>query len=87
MSGNYITGLMTYVRVNNDYSRFELDNIQRWLTWEYLDVSNFIVAEIAKSPRSGAVAAALTQADAQAGAATASELRLPGGRAASARRL
>jgi hypothetical protein len=71
MAGNYVTGLMSYVRINNDYSRFELDNIQRYLTWEYLDVSNFIVAEIAKSPRSGAVAAALTQADAQAGAALA----------------
>jgi hypothetical protein len=71
MSGNYVTGLMTYVRINNDYSRFELDNIQRWLTWEYLDVSNFIVAQIALSPRSGAVAAALAQADAQAGTALA----------------
>jgi hypothetical protein len=71
MSGNYVTGLMTYVRVNNDYSRFELDNIQRWLTWEYLNVSNFIVAQIANSPRSGSVSAALTQADAQAGAALA----------------
>src|SRR6516165_2399698 len=70
-SGVYVTGLMTYVRVNNDYSRFELDNIQRYLTWEYLDVSNFIVAQIAGSPRSGAVTAALTQADAQAGAALA----------------
>jgi len=69
LSGNYVTGLMTYVAVNNDYSRFELDNIQRWLTWEYLDVSNFIVAQIASSPRSSSVAAALTQADALAGAA------------------
>jgi hypothetical protein len=70
-AGEYVAGIMTYVRVNNDYSRFELDNIQRYLTWEYLDVSNFIVAEIAKSPRSGAVAAALTQADVRAGAALA----------------
>jgi hypothetical protein len=70
-AGNYVTGLMTYVGINNDYSRFELDNIQRWLTWEYLDVANFIVAQIASSPRSGTVAAALTQADAQAGAALA----------------
>jgi hypothetical protein len=70
-SGVYVTGLMTYVRINNDYSRFELDNIQRWLTWEYLDVSNFIVAQIAKSPHSGSVAAALAQADALAGVALA----------------
>jgi hypothetical protein len=71
MAGNYVTGLMSYVRINNDYGRFELDNIQRYLTWEYLDVSNFIVAQIAKSPRSGAVAAALTQTDTLAGAALA----------------
>jgi hypothetical protein len=71
MSGNYVSGLMTYAAVNNDYSRFELDNLQRWLTWEYLDVSNFIVGQIGASPRSGSVAAALTQADALAGAALA----------------
>ena len=70
-AGEYVTGLMSYVRINNDYSRFELDNMQRYLTWEYLDVSNFIVAQIAKSPRADAVAAAVTQADAQAGAALA----------------
>jgi hypothetical protein len=50
MAGNYVTGLMTYVNVNNDYSRFELDNLQRWLTWQYLDLSNFIVSRIASSP-------------------------------------
>src|SRR5262249_24831135 len=71
ISGGYVSGLMTTVRLNNDYSRFELDNLQRYLTWEYLDVSNFIVAQIAESPRSGAVAAAVTQADARAGAALA----------------
>jgi len=71
ITGDYVTGLMTYVRLNNDYSRFELDNIQRYLTWEYLDVSNFIVAQIASSPRSVSVAAALAQADARAGAALA----------------
>jgi hypothetical protein len=71
MSGNYVTGLMTYVRINNDYSRFELDNLQRWLTWEYLDLSNFIVAQITSSPHSGDVATAITQADALAGVALA----------------
>jgi len=70
-AGEYVAGVMSYVRINNDYSRFELDNMQRYLAWEYLDVSNFIVAELAKSPRSGSVAAAVTQADARAGAALA----------------
>src|SRR5262249_9578098 len=71
MSGNYVTGLMTYVGVNNDCRRVGLDTIRRWLTWESLDVSHFIVAEIAASPRSGTVAAAVTQADALAGIALA----------------
>jgi hypothetical protein len=71
MAGNYVTGLMTYVGLNNDYSRFELDNLQRWLTWQYLDLSNFIVSRIATSPRAGSVAAAVAQADAAAGAALA----------------
>ena len=71
LSGNYASGLMTYAMVNNDYSRFELDNVQRWLTWEYLDVSNFVVSQIASSPRSGSVASALTEADRRAGNALA----------------
>jgi hypothetical protein len=70
-SGLYVTGVMTYAKVNNDYSRFELDNLQRWLTWQYLDLSNFIVSQLASSPRAAAVATAVTDADAKAGAALA----------------
>ncbi len=70
-SGQYVTGVMTYARVNNDYSRFELDNLQRWLTWQYLDLSNFIVSQLASSPQADSVATALTDADAKAGAALA----------------
>jgi hypothetical protein len=55
----------------HDYSRFEFDNLQRSLTWEYLDLSNLIVAQIGGSPRAGDVAAAVTDADAHAGAALA----------------
>jgi hypothetical protein len=68
-AGMYSSGLMTYVTVNNDYSRFELDNLQRWLTWQYLDLSNFIVGQIADSPQAGSVTTAVMQADALAGAA------------------
>jgi hypothetical protein len=68
-AGQYTTGLMTYVAVNNDYSRFELDNLQRWLTWQYLDLSNFIVAQIGASPRADSVAGAVLTADAKAGLA------------------
>ena len=68
-AGNYSSGMMTYVNVNNDYSRFELDNLQRWLTWQYLDLSNFVVGEIARSPHASSVSGALVQADARAGAA------------------
>src|SRR5262249_8332668 len=70
-SGMYVTRLMTYVRINNATSRSELDNIQRWLTGESLDISNFILAQIAGSPHSGDVAAAVAQADALAGVALA----------------
>ena len=71
MVGMYTTGLMTYVVVNNDYSRFELDNMQRWLTWEELDLSNFILTQIAQSPRAPSIAGAITQADTLAGTALA----------------
>jgi len=53
----------------NDYSRSELDNLQRWLTWQYLDLSGFVVGQIARSPRAGAIAAEVADADARAGAA------------------
>jgi hypothetical protein len=62
---------MTYVNVNSDYSRFELDNLQRWLAWQYLDLSNFILAQIAASPRAALVASDILQADAKAGLALA----------------
>ncbi len=75
MSGNYVTGVMTYAQVNNDYSRFELDHLQRWLTWQYLDLSNFIVSQIAGSPRAGSVAAMVSDADTHAGAALAAYQR------------
>jgi hypothetical protein len=68
-AGQYSSGVMSYVEVNNDFSRFELDNLQRWLSWQYLDLSNFIVGEIARSPKAGSVASAVLQADAQAGLA------------------
>jgi hypothetical protein len=68
-AGDYVTGLMTYANVNNDYSRFELDGVQRWLTWQYLDLSNFVASRIGASPRAGAVSPAVSQADALAGAA------------------
>ena len=71
LAGQYSSGLMTYVSVNSDYSRFELDNLQRWLAWQYLDLSNFILTQIAGSPRAGSVASAIQQADAQAGLALA----------------
>src|SRR5262245_31441581 len=46
-----------------------MDNLQRWLTWQYLDLSNFIVGQIANSPQAGSVAAAVLDADARAGVA------------------
>jgi hypothetical protein len=70
-AGNYASGLMTYVSVNNDYSRFELDNLQRWLTWQYLDLSNFVVGQISNSPQAGSVTAAVLQGDTRAGVAIA----------------
>src|SRR5262249_46856991 len=65
------SGVMNYINANSDYSQFELDNLQRWLTWQYLDLSNFILGQIAGSPRAGSVSAAVAQADALAGAALA----------------
>jgi hypothetical protein len=77
MVGRNVTGLMTYVSVNNDYSQFELDNLRRWLTYEYLDLSNFVAGKIEASPRADKVATALSQADASLGPRSARIRRRP----------
>jgi len=54
---------MTYAHANADYSQFELDNLRRYLTYEYVDLSNFIAGKIMATPQAGQVGAALTDAD------------------------
>lgn len=70
-AARYVSGVMTYAELNNDYSQFERDNLQRWLTYEYVDQANFIAGKIAASPKAGQVATPVAQADNLTGVALA----------------
>lgn len=71
--GDHVAGVMSYVRVSNDWSRFERDNLARYRTWDYLYYANQILALVVARPQSlrDAVIAALEDADAHAGNAIA----------------
>lgn len=74
--GDQQSSLMGYVRGNDDFGQFDLDNMDRYLTYTYLSVANVALAAIARSPKAGEFAAALVAADADAAGARAAYLTL-----------
>lgn len=71
-NANAVSGVMGYLGLNDDYSVFEIDNLQRYRTWDYLRQSNEILGAIADDNGNAIVTSAITHADALAGAAVAS---------------
>jgi hypothetical protein len=70
-SGDETNTIMNYLRVNFDFSQFDRDNMDRWLTAAYLNQANALLPRILASPRAGQAGALLTSADGQAAAALA----------------
>jgi hypothetical protein len=68
-SGDQQNSIMSYIDLNWDFSQFDRDNYQRFLTAAYLTNANAIAAEVLASPGAGAAAAELAAADASAVAA------------------
>jgi hypothetical protein len=60
---------MSYIDLNWDFSQFDRDNYQRFLTAAYLTNANAIAADVLASPGAGAAAAQLAAADTSATAA------------------
>jgi hypothetical protein len=65
-SGDESNTMMSYIDVNWDFSQFDRDNMNRYLTSVYINQANSILASIYASPRAGQAASLLTAADGQA---------------------
>ncbi|HKP68760.1 MAG TPA: hypothetical protein VJV05_05730 [Pyrinomonadaceae bacterium] len=65
-AGDASDTVMSYLFASNNFSQFDRDNMNRWLTAVYINESNKILAKILVSPRAGQVSSALLSADADA---------------------
>jgi len=70
-SGDESNSIMSYVDLNWDFSQFDRDNMNRYMTATYLNTANAVLAKIYASPRAGRISGLLTAADADAAAALA----------------
>ncbi len=70
-SGDESNTIMSYVDLNWDFSQFDRDNMNRYMTATYLNTANAVLKKIYRSPRAGRVSSLLLAADARAGEALA----------------
>ena len=65
-SGDESNSVMNYLHLNDDFSQFDRDNMNRNLTSVYLNQGNAILAQIAASPRASRLRSLVRQADTNA---------------------
>jgi hypothetical protein len=65
-SGDESNSMMSYIDLNWDFSQFDRDNMNRYLTSVYLNQANTILADIYASPKAGQASSLLTSADTHA---------------------
>jgi hypothetical protein len=65
-AGDESSTIMNYTYLNADFSQFDQDNMNRYLTSAYLNQANQVLAKIVASPRASQVQGAITTADATA---------------------
>jgi hypothetical protein len=70
-SGDESNTMMSYIDLNWDFSQFDRDNMNRYLTSVYINQANAILARIYANPRAATVAPQLLSADGHAAAALA----------------
>ncbi len=70
-SGDETNSVMSYIDLNWDFSQFDRDNMNRYLTSIYINQANMILADIYLSPRAGRVSGLLESADSHAAMALA----------------
>lgn len=62
-SGDEANSIMSYIDLNWDFSQFDRDNMNRYMTSIYLNQANTILADIYASPKAGRAGALLLSAD------------------------
>jgi hypothetical protein len=65
-SGDESNTIMSYMDLNWDFSQFDRDNMNRYMTVNFINQANVILAKIIASPRAGSVSSDLEAADANA---------------------
>jgi len=70
--GDESSTVMSYTHLNLDFSQFDRDNMNRWLTAGYINEANAVLGLIQKSPRAGEAASRIASADGDATSALAS---------------
>jgi len=70
-SGDESNSIMSYIDLNWDFSQFDRDNMNRYMTSIYINQANSILARIYASPKAGRASSLLTSADGYASAALA----------------
>jgi hypothetical protein len=65
-SGDESNSMMSYIDLNWDFSQFDRDNMNRYMTSVYLNQANTILAKIYASPKAGQAGSLLTSADSHA---------------------
>ena len=71
-SGDESNSMMSYIDLNWDFSQFDRDNMNRYMTSVYVNQANVILESIYASPRAAQAGGLLTSADNHAAAALAS---------------
>ena len=61
--GDMSNSMMSYIDLNWDFSQFDFDNMNRYMTSIYINQANVILADIYASPRAGRASSLLTTAD------------------------
>lgn len=68
-AGDQTDTVMSYMYTSNNFSQFDRDNMNRWMTAVYINEANKVLAKIFASPRAEQVSNNLASADADAAAA------------------
>jgi len=62
-SGDQSNSMMSYIDLNWDFSQFDRDNMNRYMTSVYINQANAILADVYASSKAGQAASLLTSAD------------------------
>jgi hypothetical protein len=62
-SGDEVNSMMSYIDLNWDFSQFDRDNMDRWMTATYINMANAVLVPVCKSPRANKVSEMLASAD------------------------